>query len=239
MIAINQLIVDGESTADFPFEVFVTKNAGFVYAKKKNKLIETEYGTGAIKENINAWPPILKGYQLYCPTATLQDLRHVKIWAKDTGQLVASDEIDVYYEILDVTIEDAKIHEVSGYQLDITFTTQPFGFEHYPPTNTYLTGSTIDNDTNAPMYPRITIYGNSVNPTTVKIGEQEIYLKTLEERLIIECKPLEQTVIDSYGKEKNGVMGGDFFELKKQSQNLITLGTGITKIDILERWAWL
>ena len=34
-------------------------------------------------------------------------------------------------------------------------------------------------------------------------------------------------------------MRGDFFEIPADSVNTITLGNGIDRIEILERWGWL
>src|SRR5699024_2274285 len=146
----NQLIVNGVSTADFSFPIFVTENAGFIYAKKKNNLIETMYGSGAIKDEIHAWPPVQKHYQLYCPTATLSEMRLIKSWAADYGKLISSDEIDVFYEIVDVVIDDTPIDRISGYRADITFTTQPFGYEHNQRVREYRNGQEFINHTNAP-----------------------------------------------------------------------------------------
>lgn len=239
MISANQLTVDGISTDSFTFPVYVTKNAGFVYAKKKNIITETDYGTGGNKTSVRSWPTIEKSYQLYCPTASLIEMRRIKSWAKDNGKLISSDEPDVFYEILDVSIDNTRIHDISGYLIDITFTTQPFGYEHVQDIKTYNNGDIFINTTNAPMFPQIKIYGNSNEKTTLKIGEQLIGLKEIKNSITIESKPLEQNVYDHGGLEKNGVMKGDFIEIKEGSQNKVVLGEGIEKIEMLERWAWL
>lgn len=239
MIETNQLIVDGWSTADFSFPVFVEENDGFQYPKKKNRLIETDYATGAIKDEIKAWPSISKDYVLYCPTATLKDMREIKRWAKDTGNLRASDEPDVYYEILDVAIDKTKIDDISGYRISLHFTTQPFGFELNPDKLTLKNGDTFFNRTNAPMYPRIKVVGNSQDETRITIGEQTIRLKEINNSLTIECKYLEQDVLDSNGNRANSIMYGEFFEVPKDSENEVVLSAGIDYIEMLGRWAWL
>lgn len=239
LIGTNALKVNDKSTADFPFPVFVEKNDGFRSPKKKNKLIETEYSTGAIKEAVNAWPPIEKEYQLYCPTASLKDMRQIKLWAKDSGRLIAGDEPDVFYEILDVDIGHSVIDDIAGYRVVITFVTNPFGYELQQKTKTYTNGSKITNHTNAPMFPKVVINGNANSQTFIKIGNQTVYLKEIINKLIIESKPLEQNVYDQYNSPINSVMRGDFFELTEDSTQTISLGPGITNIEILERWGWL
>lgn len=218
--------------------MFVEVNDGFNYAKKKNKLIETDYSTGAIKESVNAWSPIEKSYELYCPTANLQDMRKIKAWASDTGKLIAADEPDVFYEILDVYIGQSIIDPISGYRIKITFITNPFAYELEQVNKVYTSGSTIVNHTNAPMYPKIIVNGNSNSQTSIKIGTQTVYLKELISKLTIESKPLEQNVYDQYNSPINSIMRGDFFEILEGSHT-ITLGTGITSIEITERWGWL
>ena len=257
MITLNELIVNGKSTADFSFDVYVTRNAGYNYAKKKNVLFESTYGTGASKNEINAYPPIEKVYTIHCPFATLQDMREITAWASDSGTLIPSDEPDVYYEILDVHITDARIHEVTGYLIDVIFTTMPFGYEINQRTGVYwdkspdplLTRMGTDlvfvgdgklfNHTNAPMYPRIDVYGTSANEVQIQIGRQEVKLRYIDEKITIESKPFEQGVYDKNGRELNSVMSGDFIEIPKNTTNSVITSSGIDRIEVLSRWAWL
>lgn len=238
MFKMNALTVSGKSTSEFPFLVYVEKNDGFRFPKKKNQLTETTYSTGAIKNDIRAWPPIPKSYTLYCPTASLKDMRQIKAWAVDHGELVAADEPDVFYEILDVDIADSPIDDIAGYRVDLVFTVQPFGYELNQESKNYTNGQQMVNHTNAPMFPRINIYGNSSTETTIQIGKQTVRLRYLNEKITIESKPLEQNVYDKDGRELNSVMGGDFIEIKEGTTNRITLSSGIERIEILERWGW-
>lgn len=239
MIQTNALSVNGKSTADFPFLVYVEKNDGFRYPKKKNQLIETEYTTGASKNTVEAWPPIPKEYTLYCPTATLKDMRQVKLWAVDHGKLIPGDEPDVFYEILDVDMEHSLIDRITGYRVNITFMVQPFGFELSQSINIYRTNSVIENHTNAPMFPKVIIYGNTNSQTSIKIGKQTVYLKKLQTKYTMECMFLEQELFDQYGNPINSQMRGDFFVIPKNSQHTVVLGEGIDRIEITERWGWL
>lgn len=231
--------MNGKSTADFPFLVYVEKNDGFRFPKKKNQLFETEYSTGAAKNTVEAWSPIPKSYVLSCPTATLKDMRQIKLWAEDHGRLIAADEPDVFYEILDVEIPHSPIDDITGYRIEVNFTVQPFGFELNQSTKTYHNGDVISNHTNAPMFPKITIYGDHNSQTSLQIGKQVVYFKKLQTKYTMENKFLEQDILDQYNNSINSVMRGDFFEIPKNSNHKITLGTGIERIEILERWGWL
>jgi hypothetical protein len=233
------LILNGKSTDEFSFKTHVLQNDGFNYAKKKNQLIETEYITGAIKRTINAWPPIQKSYIIFCNTPDVRDLREVKLWAKDYGTLTPSDEPDVFYEVIDVEIGNTRINEMKAFELEITFIVQPFGFEINQQTKSYSSGNTITNHTNAPMFPKVTVYGTSAVQTNVQIGSQTIYLKNLQNEVTIESKYLMQNVFNQYNAQSNSLMRGDFFEIPADTVSTITLGSGIDHIDILERWCWL
>ena len=238
MTRINELIINGRSSADFPFTVYVTNNAGYNYVKKKNVLFETTHGTGATKNEINAYPPIQKPYSIYCPSATLQDMREITTWIADEGKLVASDESDVFYEILDVEVSDAPLEATGGYMLDLVFTTMPFGYEHLNSLRSFSGGESLYNHTNAPMYPRIDVFGTSGSEVQINIGGQIFKLRELNKKVTIESKPLEQNVYDKDGKIANGIMSGDFIEIKEGSTNLVTLSNGINRVEMLERWAW-
>ena len=238
MTRINELIINGKSSADFPFTVYVTNNAGYNYAKKKNILFEATYGTGAIKNEIDAYPPIQKPYSIYCPTATLQDMREVTMWIADEGKLVASDESDVFYEILDVEVSDAPLEATGGYMLDIVFTTMPFGYELTPSIRRFNGGESLYNHTNAPMHPRIEVFGTSGSEVQINIGDQVIKLRELNQKVTIESKPLEQNVYDKDERMINGIMSGDFVEIKEGTNNIITFSNGINHIEVVERWAW-
>jgi len=235
----NSLTINGVSTNDFDFKVHVLSNDGFRFPKKKNQLIETDYITGAIKKEVKAWPAIEKTYIIHCLTHDFKNLRQIKLWAKDYGRLVAADEPDVYYEILDVDIAHSTIDQLKGFELEVTFTVKPFGYEHETPVNTYYNGESLINHTNAPMFPRIKIIGNSNEQTGLTIGDQTIYLKNLVEAVTIECQYLEQNVLNQYDSPTNSIMRGEFFIIPEDSENEIRFEDGIERIEITERWGWL
>ena len=237
-VKVNQLTVNDKSTGDFDFPIFVEKNDGFRVPKKKNLLYESDRATGAKKLPVNAWPPIPKTYVLYCPTATLQDLRGIKLWASDDGKLIAADEPDVFYEIIDVDFEHSPLDDIAGYRIVVTFVVQPFGYELGQQTKTYQNGDTITNHTNAPMYPRITVYGEANDTTLLTIGDQTVALKRIQNKLVIENKPLEQNVFTGSGDFANSWMRGGFFEIPANTTVTVSFDEAISKIDVLERWGW-
>lgn len=238
MVNLNQLIINGKSNSDFPFDVYVTNKAGYNYAKKKNILDESTYITGATKNEVNAYQPIEKPYTIICPTADLKELREITAWLSDSGTLISDEEPDVFYEILDVDVANAPKDVGGWYPIDVVFTTMPFGYELNQVTKTYTSGQQVINHTNAPMFPRIDIYGNSSTETTIQIGNQTVKLRYLNEKITIESKPLEQNVYDKNGRELNSVMSGNFIEFEEGTMNRIVLSSGIQRIEMLERWGW-
>src|SRR5699024_4825575 len=111
-------------------------------------------------------------------------------------------------------------------------------YEHIHSLRSFSGGESLYNHTNAPMYPRIDVFGTSGSEVQINIGGQIIKLRELNQKVTVESKPLEQNVYDKDGKMANGIMSGDFIEIKEGSTNLVTLSNGINRVEILERWAW-
>ena len=221
----------------FSGKVFVTKNAGFQSALSKDILTENTYVSGVTKTANSALSPIKKAYEFYFPDATVKDLRKIKNFFKTATSITPEDEDDIFYEVAKVVIDDAGLEESGGYILTVTFTCQPFAYQLNQPTVTLTANGTLSNDTYNDMYPRIAVYGTSTSQTSLKIGSETMYFKALDTKLTIECKPGEQNVLDKYNAEANNVKRGDFFHVKPGS-NAVTLGAGITKVEILCRWWW-
>lgn len=236
---LNELILNGKSTADFPFKVYIEEFDDYQIAPRKQTIVSTDYMTGGTKVDMEAWGMIEKEYVLHCPMATKKDMRVLTGWLVHKGELIASDEPDVYYEVLQSRMEKAPLEKVSGYRVHVAFICQPFGFQHKQETRLYQDGSQLVNHTEAPMFPRITVRGSSNTQTWLRIGEQKVYFKQLDRELTIECKYLEQNVFDKYGTEINSIFFGDFFIIPAHSSNTVEYGPGLTEVLIKERWCHL
>lgn len=96
---------------------------------------------------------------------------------------------------------------------------------------TYTANGTIYNPTTMTAKPFVRVYGTG----ELAIGEETIRITTADEYTDIDCE-----LQDAYKGTTNcngniQLSSGDFFSLK-EGRNGITLGSGITKVEITPRW---
>lgn len=236
MIAYNQLLINGKSTADFPFSVFVEEVPGVSMAKKKDKLFETEYQNGYVKQSVQAWEPISLVFKFYLHNINRSQLREFKKLFVNEGTLVRYDDSEMHYRYVSVVLESEPLTSTFGYEVEAVFMCEPFEYEKE---KEIILGNNITNHTNAPMYPLIKIKGNTSNQTTLKIGETMMVFKEGIDTLIeIECKHGYQNVRDKSGRLINNQVRGDFFEILP-GESTIVKGQGITEVRLLTRWGWV
>lgn len=235
MIQLNSLILNGKSSADFPFFVAVEEVPGVTLPVKKDKVYQHEHMSGAVKQSINAWEPLQLEFIFYLHDVTRKHLRDFKGWFKPEGTLSRYDDPDMHYEYISVDLTSKPLDELDGYQVTATFLCQPFEYEREVEVTV---GSSILNATTAPMYPKLTIKGNTTSESYIRIGNQNMYFKEgITNGLIIECKHGYQNVWNLSGTEINNQIKGDFFEILPGTHP-VTKGTGITEVKMLTRWGW-
>ena len=78
MLVYNSLIINGKSTADFPFFVGVIENSPPTKASKKNKLFEHEHANGIQVREVDAYESITKRYKFYLHDVTKAQIRQFK-----------------------------------------------------------------------------------------------------------------------------------------------------------------
>lgn len=234
-IQFNKLTFNGKSTADFPFKIYVIENDGINKAKRKDVVFTTNNMSGGITRTSKAYETVDKVYKLYLRDVKLSQLNDFLSWLEGSGKLIASDNPTRYYEVLTVSSIRSRIDEIDGYEIEVTFTCNPFSFSVNTEILTFRGNGSINNQSSTVMYPKITVYGNTNNETSLTIGKQIIKLKNINTKLVIECKQGEQNVYDKDGFLLNSAMRGGFFEIEK-GLNGIVLGSGIERIEILCRW---
>lgn len=231
----NKLTFKGKSTADFPFDIYVTENDGINKAKRKDKIFTSDDMSGGVVRTSNAYELVEKPYKLLIHGVSLSETDGVLAWLEGSGKLVASNNPYRYYEVLTVSAIRSKLGEVDEYEIDVTFTCNPFSYSVDKDLKTYTSNGVLNNTSHVEMYPKVTVYGNTTEATTLTIGTQVIRLKEIKEKVVIECKQGHQNVFDKNGDLLNGVMLGPFFEVKP-GENGISIGQRITKVDIECRW---
>lgn len=236
MIKLDSITINGKSSADFPFYVAVEEVPGISMPTKKDKIYQHEHMSGAVKQTINAWEALPLEFIFYLYDVTRSELREFKRWFKSEGTITRYDDPDMHYEYLSVSVESKPLDQVGGYEVTATFLCQPFEYEREKELDLE---STLVNHTTAPMYPRLTIKGNTTSESYIRIGNQTMYFKKgIKEGLIIECKHGYQNVFNLNGTIINNQVKGNFFEVMPGTHP-VTKGTGITEVKILTRWGWL
>lgn len=236
----NHIIINGESSADLPFLVAVETNAAPVKARKKNIHNELEHVNGVVTQTIDAWEPIQKPYIFYLYDVTMSDVRIFKKFLGNYGEFTPYNDPEIHFNFYGVEFEsetrDPLDAHHDNYTINVTFLCEPFEYER----ERWVTDiQSLSNFTNAPMWPRLKLYGNTSERQSLTIGRQTITLKEgLEEFVEIECKHGHQTIIDSLGMEINRQMVGPFFTIPIERDIQVIKSSGITRVDMLQRWGW-
>lgn len=234
-IRYNSLIFKGKSSADFPFDVFVQQNDGINKAKRRSSVFSNNSLNGGITRDFGTYEPIEKSYSFYVHGVDVNQMGDFLAWLDGEGKMIAYDNPDRYYEVLTVDSFKSKLDEVGGYEFEVVFTCNPFSYPVNDDVITITSGGSVNNTSSSVMFPKVTVYGNSSENTTVTIGKQVVHLKSIDTKLVIECKPGEQNVYDKNGNLINSMMKGAFFEVPKGRQGVV-LGKGIDRIEIVCRW---
>lgn len=236
MLKSNALIINGVSTGDLPFYCAVTRTPEPYVPKRKDKIYDLPFVHGALKQKIDAYEPLELEAELYIHEATPRQLREFKSVLASEGTLTTHLEPDLHYNYYALGVNFEQLDRVGGYDVSLKFYCEPFAYEEEQ-TKRYYNNDTIVNHTNAPMYPLITVEGNS-SSARLKIGEQEmVFHDGIQGRYFIECKHGFQDVYDIVDKKYNHTISGDFFEIP-QGESKISF-TGIRLLRIRERWGWL
>lgn len=232
----NELIINGRSTGDLPFFCAVEENSAPTRAEKKNKYHDLDMVNGLAVQTIEAWLPVSKIYRFYLHDATKADVRKLKSFIGYAGWFTPFDDPNIHYNFVNAIFESEPLDEFNGYTITATFTCEPFEYE---PERTSTLGSSIKNHTTAPMYPKIVIAGMIATSTFLQIGNQRMTFPSgIDTKVTIECKHGLQNVLDKTGNKMNSKVRGPFFEITP-GEHAVTKGTGITKVEITERWGWL
>lgn len=232
----NELIVNGRSTGDLPFFCGVEENSAPTRAEKKNKYHDLDMLNSVAVQTIEAWSSVSKTYQFYIHDATKADVRKLKAFIGYSGWFTPFDDPEIHYVFVNAVFSSEPLDEFNGYTVTATFTCEPFEYEAE---KVSTLGSSITNHTTAPMYPKVVITGNVATSTFLQIGSQRMTFPSgVDTKVTIECKHGLQNVFDKSGNAINSKVRGPFFEIEPGT-NVVTKGTGITSIQITERWGWL
>jgi phage-related protein len=144
-----------------------------------------------------------------------------------------SNDSDVFYNVKHVVVGALERKMAIMSEFALTFTCSPFRYIRSVETVTMTASGNIDNTGTVYSLPKITVYGTGSQ--TLTINGKAIILNILQGSLVLDS----ELKTCYYGNvAQNNQMRGDFpvFEV---GNNTITLGSGITKIEIEPRWRYI
>jgi len=144
-----------------------------------------------------------------------------------------SNDNGVFYQIKHVKA-DGLVRQLSClYEFPLSFTCAPFKYLRNVPLTTMTASGTITNTGTVYSLPKITVYGTGSR--TLTINGKPIILNILSGNLTLDSE-LKECFYGSVAQNQN--MNGDF-PVFNVGSNTITLGTGITKLEIEPRWRYI
>ena len=141
-----------------------------------------------------------------------------------------SDDSDVYYNVKHVQAGALERRLYSLYEFSLSFICSPFRYIRNVPPITLTSSGTVANIGTVYSLPKIVVFGTGSR--TLTINGKHIVLNILQGNLTLDSE-LKTCYFGNVSQNQN--MQGDFpvFEV---GENNITLGSGITKIEIEPRW---
>lgn len=144
-----------------------------------------------------------------------------------------SNETSVFYKIKYVKASGLTQILSSMWEFEVELTCSPFRYKANVATINRTTSGTVNNPGNIYSLPKIKVYGTGTR--TLTINGKPIVLNLTNGNLTLDCDLKECFYGDVAA---NQYMTGDFPEFRVGS-NTVTLGTGITKVEIEPRWRYL
>jgi len=144
-----------------------------------------------------------------------------------------SNDSTVFYNIKHAEAGALERRLSSLYDFSVSFTCAPFRYLRNVPLTTMTASGTINNTGTVYSLPKITVYGTGSR--TLNINGKPIILNILSGNLVLDGE-LKTCYYGSVAQNQN--MNGDF-PVFNVGNNTITLGTGITKIEIEPRWRYI
>lgn len=240
MIKHNALIIDGVSTASFPFKVIVHEAPTMSLSESKTTLLEHQGISGAIVQ-INPHRSLMKkSYTLYLVKPTEEQLygfmklfAHEKFWLEE--EQIKSTWLWCYKVDMTELIKDAK----GVYTTKVTFICHPTKFFKKMDMQLIRANGVLNLKGSALAFPKITVTGNSSRETYFTIGKDVIKFEKLTEPLVMINDPEQPSFQSVSGKTVN--WSGDFITLNPLKGKTIgvVFGPGVTSLKFETVWGWV
>ncbi|GHU48758.1 hypothetical protein FACS1894127_0100 [Clostridia bacterium] len=149
------------------------------------------------------------------------------------GTLYFSTDPEVYYKVKHVSAGELEMRLSGLGEFSLKFTCAPFRYQRNVSMVTMTSSGTITNPGTTYSLPRIKVYGTGTR--TLTINSKPIILNLLSGSLMLDSELKECF----YGNAaQNNRMTGDF-PVFAAGSNQVTLGSGITKVEIEPRWRYI
>jgi len=159
--------------------------------------------------------------------------RNAQAKLREAKTLYRSDDPSVYYKVKTVEAGPLYMKFSTLGEFTINFSCAPFKYQRNVAVVTRSTSGSLTNPGTVYSLPKITVYGTGSR--TLTINGKAIILNLLSAHLILDSELKTCYFGDT---AQNQLMTGDFPVLEAGA-NTITLGTGITRIEIEPRWRYL
>lgn len=171
--------------------------------------------------------------------AVLQSSQYLSRWRDVLPKLLSaktitfSNDTSVHYKIKQTKVSGLKQILSNLWEFEMEMVCAPFRYMNDVETLTRTSSGTVASHGNIYSLPRIKVYGSGKR--TLTINGKAIVLDLQSEYVILDSELKECY----YGNTAaNHLMTGDF-PIFNVGSNQVTLGTGITKVEIEPRWRYL
>jgi predicted phage tail component-like protein len=161
-----------------------------------------------------------------CPFELIQS------WLNGSGDLIVSDDPSKKYK---ARFDSRSLNEdfFSCFRVTFNFIVSPFKYEAEPETIELTASGTVYNIGTRKSYPIITVYGAG----DLTIGSYSLTIAaTGGESYVIINSEIQECYYDT-STSRNNKVTGDFPEIDP-GECAVTIGAGITQVDIQGNWRW-
>ncbi|MBS4750319.1 phage tail protein [Carnobacteriaceae bacterium zg-ZUI78] len=243
MIRYNELIFDGVRTSSFPFSVIVESSPTAYFVASKTDIIEHTGINGALTVSNHKRSTLKKDYTLTLVHPSEQQVyEFIALLSRERVWLESASEVLVRYFVYKADTFQTTRDVFGNYTINVSFTCHPTKFFKEIDTQRFSTNGVLIMQGTALAYPKISVYGQSSTETFFSVGTHEIRLKALSQQVIFYNDPFQAKVVDHNRNENTIDWKGDFICLNANVSDKrlgVTLGKGITNIEIETNWGYL
>lgn len=221
------IIFNNRNSLDFDIVIDEEWLPSIQDAEEEIEIIKVPGRDGCLTINKGRKEPINK--KVLCVLLDESRKAEVKKWLKGEGNLILSNENDVYYYSRIIKPVEFRHHWNGGWEFEVELLCQPYGYLHSGGNLITINAKNtiLHNPTDEISKPLIKIYGTG---TVDLILNNKIHKFNINEYVEIDSE-----LMESYKDTSLVTFTGDFPEFAP-GQNTITWNGTVTKIEVIPRW---